>query len=622
MGQTAFTKEDVHQFIRALAWLSVYRMTPQCFFDSEMASRMRLPSSNFSEFRFKSFLQALSRGSHRNIEKEWNRPFQEDRHIREMEAVIAEVSCRIAFVLDKTIISKDDDQYRLSSKRNEDVGLVRVRNPKKAFGPVSTGSVSLCIGVTLATRLSGAKEDLTTTIQTLLCQLLNERHPDRIASHQPSNLIAMDRGYLSQDLIDWLVGCGFHVIGTHKRVPNFPFTFGDQKPTHGRKHVMEKGAQSTYWCRNGNNKHALAFRQGNGHVATLIYSGPDTSRARKNTFVYVPKRVPANDEVCEFEDGAKELLLQHEGRCYEILTKAQGGLDWHIVRTGYGCLTSTIAFPLLKSAQQKIRPQYDSLLLSLGIQPNAPVLDSPENLAAKTKAQLVSFLRVRRLPVTGNKTQLVERLENWDPSDLPDETSLLFLKKELLSKWFLKPLKNSSAFKVGHRNEHNITTNVASFLESHKDDLTKEGVPKSLEVSALASRGVLASKHHNVLCTSPDQLAVVVEKRGVRAGSLGAEYRRSRIAYLEYKTMTVANTSSSSKGRLERARNHEEANPEQPLFQCEFDSDWCRELVWTPQYRTQLLHHAAVCDVDLCLFVVADTKTILYVVAVEFSDRL
>ena len=40
MGQTAFTKEDVHQFIRALAWLSVYRMMPQCFFDSEMASRM------------------------------------------------------------------------------------------------------------------------------------------------------------------------------------------------------------------------------------------------------------------------------------------------------------------------------------------------------------------------------------------------------------------------------------------------------------------------------------------------------------------------------------------------------------------------------------------------------
>ena len=62
--------------------------------------------------------------------------------------------------------------------------------------------------------------------------------------------------------------------------------------------------------------------------------------------------------------------------------------------------------------------------------------------------------------------------------------------------------------------------------KSH-DDLTKEGVPKSFQVSALASCGVVASKQRNALCTSPDQLAVVVEKRGVRAGSLGAEYRRS-----------------------------------------------------------------------------------------------
>ena len=98
----------------------------------------------------------------------------------------------------------------------------------------------------------------------------------------------MDQEYLSQDLIDWLAGCGFHVIGTHKRVPNFPFTFGDQKHTHGLKHVMEKGAQSTYWCQNGN-KHALAFRQGNGHVATLIYSGPDVM-GEKEYFRLCPKK--------------------------------------------------------------------------------------------------------------------------------------------------------------------------------------------------------------------------------------------------------------------------------------------------------------------------------------------
>ena len=90
---TPFAKEDVYHFIRVLAWLSVYRMTPASFFNSEMANRMRLPSENFSEFRFKNFLNALSKNTNRNSEKEWNQPFEEDRYIREMEAAIAEVSC-------------------------------------------------------------------------------------------------------------------------------------------------------------------------------------------------------------------------------------------------------------------------------------------------------------------------------------------------------------------------------------------------------------------------------------------------------------------------------------------------------------------------------------------------
>ena len=167
-----------------------------------------------------------------------------------------------------------------------------------------------------------------------------------------------------------------------------------------------------------------------------------------------------------------------------------------------------------------------------------------------------------------------------------------------------------------------ITLTLGSFLTRHKSDLLEEGVSKSLVVAALASRGVLAWKQNDVICFSPDQLAVIVEMRGVREGVAGPEFKWSWVACLEYKTMTVSRTSSAAKQRLERARNREEAHPEQCLFQCDFVSNWCKELVWTPQYRTQIMHHAAVCDVDLCLFVVADTKTILYVVAVKFPSRL
>ena len=73
----------------------------------------------------------------------------------------------------------------------------------------------------------------------------------------------------------------------------------------------------------------------------------------------------------------------------------------------------------------------------------------------------------------------------------------------------------------------NITLTLGSFLSQHKGDLVEEGVSRSLKVAALASRGVLACKENDVLCTSPDQLAVIVETTGVRAGVAGPEFKRT-----------------------------------------------------------------------------------------------
>ena len=99
----------------------------------------------------------------------WNSPFTEDEVIRDIEKVMGETASKLCFVQDLTVVSIDDNQYRLSSKLVETlVGLVRVRNPKKAFGPVSTGAVSLVTGITLASRLSSRGETNLQTIQILL----------------------------------------------------------------------------------------------------------------------------------------------------------------------------------------------------------------------------------------------------------------------------------------------------------------------------------------------------------------------------------------------------------------------------------------------------------------------
>jgi hypothetical protein len=105
------------------------------------------------------------------------------------------------------------------------------------------------------------------------------------------NIIAMDRGYWSIDLIKYLTDCGFHLIGTHKRVPNYPFTFGQNRRVAAlQRNIAENGAKSIYWAKktiNGNDLYALAYRDGGGRVATLFTTIRDLPMY---TFEYVEKK--------------------------------------------------------------------------------------------------------------------------------------------------------------------------------------------------------------------------------------------------------------------------------------------------------------------------------------------
>ncbi|KAE9164762.1 hypothetical protein PF005_g29888, partial [Phytophthora fragariae] len=53
------------------------------------------------------------------------------------------VCSEIGFINEVSIASLDDDLLRLRSSSVDDLGLTRIRNPKKGFGPVQHGIVSL-----------------------------------------------------------------------------------------------------------------------------------------------------------------------------------------------------------------------------------------------------------------------------------------------------------------------------------------------------------------------------------------------------------------------------------------------------------------------------------------------
>ena len=54
--------------------------------------------------------------------------------------------------------------------------------------------------------------------------------------------------------------------------------------------------------------------------------------------------------------------------------------------------------------------------------------------------------------------------------------------------------------------------------------------------------------------------------------------------------------------------------------QCEFGSAAFRQLVYKPEYRVQVLHHATVCNFKYILFVVAGTTKVHYAVLIRFPE--
>ena len=164
---------DVADFIRVLAYLSVYRVVPSKFFDPDNV--FLFPASKeFSYSKFEYIFRALKkkRSDSTDNVSTWDAPFKTDEVIRNAERHFSRVSSSLAFIRKRSILSIDDDQYRLKSAMTEAMGFARINNPKKAFGPVSTNVVSLTTSIILGMRLAGRGEGFGDVVKVLL-QLLH-----------------------------------------------------------------------------------------------------------------------------------------------------------------------------------------------------------------------------------------------------------------------------------------------------------------------------------------------------------------------------------------------------------------------------------------------------------------
>jgi hypothetical protein len=293
-----------------------------------------------------------------------------------------------------------------------------------------------------------------------------------------------------------------------------------------------------------------------------------------------------------------ELIEDTIDRNTVALTSAQGGFEWHVIRAGSSIVTSTIAYEVLMHFRNEATAEETILFSSIGLSLSEPTdfagLDR-DALRTKTTSQLKQLLRERALPQSGNKEALIERL-------LQAPNQPVSVIKKLMSKWFMKPL-NNSFLKLGSANEIKILQALPAFFQHFGGGIAL--------VSGPFQRGLLQRNTGSALSflsTSIDGCAVL---------SAGLEDNSTEFAVvLELKTATTLNTQSEASRRLASAQALSR-DPNMQVFRSDFGDDLCKLLVWTPQYRSQILHHTVTTSVSYCLFVVASLSKILYSVLVD-----
>jgi hypothetical protein len=293
----------------------------------------------------------------------WDKPYSDDKDIRPLERSFTEASSQIAFT-PNTIMSIDDDQYRLISALVENMGFVRVNNPKKAFGPVSTNYVSIATSIVLGVNLLGRSQNYNDVIKILLMWMTGKSQQSDV---EGENMTCLDHGYTSELLLKYLLSCGFGItgidnaaiemtyidmhtiicmgVGTHKRVKCFPFTFGSIDASQEHQYISERGAKSLYVVKKQFGSYALyahAYQSGNGRVATLITTLPQLA-----IWIYKTK----NNNSWRKPQIGHELIQQTIDHNTRVVTQAQGGLDWHICCVGF--ITSTIAQSIIDFCAKK-----------------------------------------------------------------------------------------------------------------------------------------------------------------------------------------------------------------------------------------------------------------------------
>jgi hypothetical protein len=345
---------EIEAFIKVQLLLNVYQCSPGQFYDSDFDwFYTPLKWTTLTHVRYKQIFRALSGYKKNEVvirTGTWKESMSRNKELDLLMEQFRIAFAEIGFVENESWVTFDDDLIRLRSRLVALAGFSQINNPAKGMGVIHHGAISVVTRLYLAGHIQQRGQstlDCVTLIQRALCGVLQDGDIDL-----KGTLFFCDRGYGGPDGVvnQTSMQRNAMIAGTSRRMPSFPFTFGNQHPGPNRDKVMEDGALSVYIKakeykinKNKMKQYAFAFRNGLGRVV-LMQATSDV--CHPGEYVYVTKG--GKDAMKPAPDESHRLFINFEKTKVTMLTEGQGSPEWFMLRRFR--ITSTTAYELWKAA--------------------------------------------------------------------------------------------------------------------------------------------------------------------------------------------------------------------------------------------------------------------------------
>jgi hypothetical protein len=615
--------KEFQALVRIIFWFCFYNKGPcdVCMFPENYGGGVVDELKNLKgvtisqhQHRLKQLLRSFDgqyHGSH-DISKTWQPVYDNDIRLERLFRMIGERTSQICYIPGRTSFVIDDDKLRMRSFLAALLNLVRSKG-LNSFGPVCNSVNSLIMGIQLSGYMSHHGENATNILRANLLTIAGQLNPSSM--NFPDTDLLGDRGYYDEKYFKTVVDLGLHTTNTVKRSPALAFKFGKTAymPSREQRSIAEAGpAFSLGATRSIGEKtlHFVMYRNGTGRITFLQSTRPHlaanhweyVSESREllysKKFHEIVQRRHAGfmREEVRFPLPFREQIFQAHGLCEE--TKSQGTPEWFILRLFR--LTSTLSHRVLPRCRDSLSQTAVWLLENdLGLHLESTMESAPvdpshasksmEQLMRMSRTELSNIAKSYGRPHSGSKEKLAFQIQEG----VKEQIELTTYEK-LLKSTFVVPLsdKEKTPHKIGSLNEAKVRAALQEIMKGY--DVTLRDCWEC---------GLLSQDSQKFLATSLDGWLVYSENDD----SPCEEWKH---AGLEIKTPT----GSAKRELVMRLRDEFGEYTESTL-----GDDLFKALVYEPNYRVQVLHHAAVCNFEKVLFIVANEYKPIFSTLISFT---